>query len=128
MQSQVEATQHHRNIILVSIKLSHRVSGIEGLKRHKMLLAKIKVPVIITIVLKVISIENNLPHGKHTMYVSAWKVTLLTVSLHYNDVTITKVTDNRIIATLRMIAMTQCMSEMSGYQEGGQGYRHDSLS
>lgn len=126
MQSQVEATQHHRNIILVSIKLSHRVSGIEGLSRHKMLLAKIKE--IITIVLKVISIENNLPHVKHTMYVSAWKTTLLTVSLHYNDVTVTKVTDNRIIATLRMIAMAQCMSEMSGYQEGGQGYRHDSLS
>lgn len=91
-----------------------------------MLLAKIKV--IITIVLKVISIENNLPHVKHTMYVSAWKITVLTVSLHYNDVTVTKVTDNRIIATLRMIAMAQCMSEMSGYQEGGQGYRHDSLS
>lgn len=91
-----------------------------------MLLAKIKV--IITIVLKVIFIENNLPRVKRTMYVSACKITVLTVSLHYNDVTVTKVTDNRIIATLRMIAMAQCMSEMSGYQAGGQGYRHDSLS
>lgn len=48
------------------------------------------------------------------------------MSLHYSNVTVTKVTDNRIIATLRMIAMAQCMSEMSSYQEGGQGYKHDS--
>lgn len=50
------------------------------------------------------------------------------MSLLHNNVTVTKVTDNRIIATLRMTAMAQYKPEMSGYQEGGQGYRHDSLS
>lgn len=46
----------------------------------------------------------------------------------YKKVTITKVTDNKIIASLRMIAVTQCTSKMSSYQDRGQGYRHDAMS
>lgn len=38
-----------------------------------------------------------------------------------NNVTVTKVTDNKIIPPLGMIAITQCMSETSSYQARGQG-------
>lgn len=41
------------------------------------------------------------------MYVWAWKITVLTMSLLHNNATVTKVTDNRIIAPLRMTAMAQ---------------------
>lgn len=68
MQSEVEVTQHYRTIMLLSIKSYHRVSGVAvlGLRIHKMILAKIKE--IILIVLKFMSLKNNLSHVEHTMH------------------------------------------------------------
>lgn len=47
--------------------------------------------------------------------------------LHYS-VRVTKVTDNKIIPPLGAISMTQCLSETSSYQDGGQGYGRESPS